>query len=104
MLSGSTWSAVCFVRKRRSPANLADFKAIPVSREVFYQVNTNPESGLKVTGTDDYVGLMDGPHQLHCVDILRRSNYYNMPHYRNGLYLANHTDEEVQWHIRECAA
>ena len=77
----------------------ADSMAIPVPEDIMVQINTGPDSALRATGTNESVRLLGGPHQMHCVDIFRRTNYYDVPYYRHSFYIGNHTDEEVQWHI-----
>lgn len=40
-------------------------------------------------------------HQLHCVDILRRSTWFNIDHYRQKGQFANMSDPDLVLHTSE---
>ncbi|KAI3547326.1 hypothetical protein CSPX01_03763 [Colletotrichum filicis] len=79
-------------------------KWFAIARDMFVKVNGNLDTGLRIPDDPEgrFFGMLQVNHQLHCVDILRRSTWFNIKRYRNRDHFSNMTDEDVIIHANHC--
>ncbi|KXH35466.1 hypothetical protein CSIM01_10225 [Colletotrichum simmondsii] len=77
-------------------------KWFAIAHDMFVKVNGNPDTGLRIPDDPEgrFFGMLQVNHQLHCVDILRRSTWFNIKRYRNRDHFSNMTDEDVIIHAK----
>lgn len=75
-------------------------KYFAVDHDTFVRVNGNPETGLRLPGenSDKFVGTLQWAHQLHCLNIIRQSTWFDIGHYRHMHHFRNKTDEIIIAH------
>lgn len=73
---------------------------------MFVKINGNPATGLRIPGDAQgrFFGILQVNHQLHCVDILRRSTFFNIDYYRHRDQFANMSDAKLVTHTCEYIA
>ncbi|KAK2040051.1 hypothetical protein LZ31DRAFT_587404 [Colletotrichum somersetense] len=79
-------------------------KWFAIDREMFVKINGNPDTGLRIPDDPEgrFFGMLQVNHQLHCVDILRRSTWFNIKRYRDMDQFSNMTDKDVIIHTNHC--
>ncbi|EFQ34291.1 hypothetical protein CGRA01v4_03886 [Colletotrichum graminicola] len=79
-------------------------KWFAMDREMFVKLNGNPDTGLRIPNDPEgrFFGMLQVNHQLHCVDIMRRSTWFNIKRYRDRDHFQNMTDEDVILHTNHC--
>ncbi|KAK1991605.1 hypothetical protein LX36DRAFT_618980, partial [Colletotrichum falcatum] len=79
-------------------------KWFAIDREMFVKLNGNPDTGLRIPDDPQgrFFGMLQVNHQLHCVDILRRSTWFNIKRYRDRDHFHNMTDKDVVIHTNHC--
>ena len=78
----------------------ADGKWFAIDREMFVEINGNPDTGLRIPNDPQgrYLGMLQVNHQLHCVDVVRRATWYNIDRYRSRDMFRKMSDEDVIIH------
>lgn len=77
-----------------------DGKWFAIDREMFVEINGNPDTGLRIPNDPQgrYLGMLQVNHQLHCVDVVRRATWYNIERYRSRDMFGKMSDEDVIIH------
>ncbi|KAM0259138.1 hypothetical protein ACHAQJ_003509 [Trichoderma viride] len=79
-------------------------KYFAVDHDTFVRVNGNPDTGLRLPGenSDKFIGTLQWAHQLHCLNIIRQSTWFDIGHYRHMHHFRNKTDEIIIAHTKHC--
>jgi hypothetical protein len=78
-------------------------KYFAVDYDTFVRVNGNPDTGLRLPGehSDKFIGTLQWAHQLHCLNIIRQSTWFDIGHYRHMHHFRNKTDEIIIAHTSQ---
>ncbi|KAL7907542.1 hypothetical protein GGI35DRAFT_454359 [Trichoderma velutinum] len=79
-------------------------KYFAVDHDTFARVNGNPDTGVRLPGenSDKFIGSLQWAHQLHCLNIIRQSTWFDIGHYRHMHHFRNKTDEIIIAHTKHC--
>lgn len=80
---------------------------IPFGREDLIAMKKDPEDAAKFPddwfGPDKYIGKIDAFHQIHCLDRIRRSLYWNFDHYYGDQFsMETPVDKYHTYHVDHC--
>jgi len=83
-----------------------DGKWFAIDHDMFVKINGNPDTGLRIPNDPEgrFFGMLQAHHQLHCVDILRRSTWFNIQHYRQMDHFRDMSDRNVILHTSRSIA
>ncbi|KKO97066.1 hypothetical protein THAR02_10833 [Trichoderma harzianum] len=78
-------------------------KYFAVNHDTFVRVNGNPDTGVRLPGenSDKFIGSLQWAHQLHCLNIIRQSTWFDIGHYRHMHHFRNKTDEIIIAHTSQ---